>query len=208
MKNPFKIVHKFKNDNNRIQYITYIFIGSLIEEEVVKILESIKDKDFYDSLIFLNPKKRKILEETYGDKWFTFLFINKHISYSIKKINEQKKLKNKIIEIHGKDWYSKNIELNNKVVKDLFKKNVPFSFSTEFQNTLVSRNKIKSIKLKEDEDKSSESSSESKINEDFRTYQSGGDMMDDAMSEMRDDEKMINELEKKLVMMKKKKKLL
>ena len=59
MRNPFKIIHKFKNDNNRIQFLVYIFVGSLIDDEVVKILESIKDKDFYDTLIYINPKKEK-----------------------------------------------------------------------------------------------------------------------------------------------------
>ena len=196
MKNPFKIIHKFKNDNNRIQYLVYIFVGSHLDDEIIQILESIKDKDFYDTLIFINTKKRKILESVYGQNWYTFFFINDHVTYSIKKINENKKLQKKIIEIYGKDWYQQNIELQNNKVKSLFRKNIPFSFSTEFQNHLVSRNKIKSINLKEENESQSESNKD--IVDDFTTYQKGGMMMDDPMAIMMDDNKMINDIEKKL----------
>ena len=194
MKNPFKIVHKFKNNNSRIQYMVYIFIGSLIDNEIIKILESIEEKDFYDTLVFLNQKKRKLIENTYGEKWYTYFFINNHISYSIKKINEDKKLQKKIIENHGKEWYSKNIELKNNQVKELFKKNIPFSFSTDFQNTLVAKNKIKSVKLKEDPTDPQQKD----IIDDFTTYSQKGGMMDDAMEMMSDDNKMIDDLEKKI----------
>ena len=193
MRNPFKIIHKFKNDNNRIQFLVYIFVGSLIDDEVVKILESIKDKDFYDTLIYINPKKRKIIETTYGEKWYTYFFINEHLTYSIKKINDDKKLQKKVIESQGKEWYQKNIELKNASVKNLFKKNIPFSFSTDFQNHLVARNKIKSVKL--DEDETSKDSKD--VVDDFTTYQKGG-MMDDPMMQMMEDNKMISDLEKKL----------
>jgi len=88
MRNPFKIIHKFKNDNNRIQYLVYIFVGSQQDDEIIKILESIKNKDFYDTLLFINQKKRKMIENVYGNKWYTYFFINEHITYSIKKINE------------------------------------------------------------------------------------------------------------------------
>ena len=57
MKNPFKIIHKFKNNNSRIQYMIYIFIGSLISDEVQNILNSIVNKDFYDTLDELSRKR-------------------------------------------------------------------------------------------------------------------------------------------------------
>ena len=60
MKNPFKIIHKFKNNNNRIQYLTYIFVGSLVDDDVLKILESITEKDFFDAITQLNQKVEKL----------------------------------------------------------------------------------------------------------------------------------------------------
>ena len=195
MKNPFKIIHKFKNNNNRIQYLTYIFVGSLVDDDVLKILESITEKDFFDTITQLNQKKIKILEDYYGNKWYTYFFINDHIIYSIKKINEDKKLQKKVIDNLGKDWYTNNIELKNSQVRDLFKKNIPFSFSTDFQNYLVSRNKIKSVQLKDDDEQNIESKKDQI--EDFTTYQKGG-MMDDPMAMMMEDDKMIDDLEKKI----------
>ena len=41
---PIKIIHKYKNNNRRIQYIIYIFLGFIIDEELINILESIKKK--------------------------------------------------------------------------------------------------------------------------------------------------------------------
>ena len=76
MKNPFKIIHKFKNDNNKIQYLVYIFIGEHINKELKDILESISEKDFYDTLIYLTVKKRKSIEDIYGKKWYKFFFYN------------------------------------------------------------------------------------------------------------------------------------
>ena len=42
-KTPIKIIHKFKNNNRRIQYIQYIFIGS-IDDEIMNMLKLIKAK--------------------------------------------------------------------------------------------------------------------------------------------------------------------
>ena len=56
MKDPIKIIHKFKNNNNRIQYKVYIFIGSLLNDSLYNILNSIKNKDFFSTLKFLSKK--------------------------------------------------------------------------------------------------------------------------------------------------------
>ena len=70
MKDPIKIIHKFKNNNKTIQYKVYIFVGSLVPKEVMSILDSITDKDFYTTLntmtkaeyeVLENEKKRKLL---------------------------------------------------------------------------------------------------------------------------------------------------
>ena len=57
MDNPIKIIHKFKNNNRRNQYIMYIFVGSLIDNELENIFENIKDKSFYDTLNNLSKNK-------------------------------------------------------------------------------------------------------------------------------------------------------
>ena len=42
MNNPIKIIHKYKNDNRRVQYNYYIFVGSLVNQNVRKILLKIR----------------------------------------------------------------------------------------------------------------------------------------------------------------------
>ena len=43
MKNPIKIIHKFKNNNLRTQYKIFIFIGSQLEDNIMKILRIIEN---------------------------------------------------------------------------------------------------------------------------------------------------------------------
>ena len=164
MKDPIKIIHKFKNNNRRIQYKTYIFIGSLVDDYVLKILNSIKKRNFYESLIFLNKKQYKKLEEYYGKKWYTFFF-NKHHLQSQKEIIVKNSNKKKfIIKNYGKDWYS--FHINDRTVKK-----IQYSFSTNYYNYLKSKNKIKTKTVKKEMD--------------FRTY------FDDLTGGNDDDEKTI-----------------
>ena len=58
MNRPLKVIHKFKNNNRRTQYLQYIFIGSLLNENILVILESIKNKPFFDTLVFLGKNKK------------------------------------------------------------------------------------------------------------------------------------------------------
>ena len=93
MKNPYKIIHKFKNNNGRIQYMIYIFIGPLINEEIVKVFKNISNKDFYTTITTLSKSNFKLLEDTYGEKWYKLLFTLEHIGYSIKKVNLNSNMK-------------------------------------------------------------------------------------------------------------------
>ena len=147
MKNPYKIIHKFKNNNGRIQYQIYIFVGPLVEESIMKILNSFQKKDFYNTLITIAKSNIKLLEEVYGTKWYNNFFTLEHISHYIKKINLNSSMKNAIIGKLGKDWYESNININ---IKNLFEKKIPFSFSSNYQQLLLSRNKIKNITIKKD----------------------------------------------------------
>ena len=104
MKDPLKIIHKFKNNNRRIQYKIYIFIGSLVPNEVMNILELIKNKNFYDTLITLNSKQYKILEEFYGNKWYEKFFISYHINNSIKTIITSLTKKKELENHYSKEW--------------------------------------------------------------------------------------------------------
>ena len=38
MKNPYKIIHKFKNNNNSTQFKIFIFVGPMVDDNVMKAL--------------------------------------------------------------------------------------------------------------------------------------------------------------------------
>ena len=61
MRNPYKIIHKFKNNNGRIQYMIYIFVGPLVHEDLLKVFKNISNKDFYNTLITLSKSPMRVI---------------------------------------------------------------------------------------------------------------------------------------------------
>ena len=41
MKDPIKVIHRYKNKNRRNQFLVYIFVGNLVPDEIKKILNKI-----------------------------------------------------------------------------------------------------------------------------------------------------------------------
>ena len=80
MKNPYKIIHKFKNNNGRIQYQIYIFVGPLVDDDVMKALKSFQKKDFFNTMITISKQNLKLMEDAYGEKWYNYFFTLDHIS--------------------------------------------------------------------------------------------------------------------------------
>jgi hypothetical protein len=150
MKNPIKIIHKFKNSNRRTQYKIYIFVGSLVSNDILKILKSIEDKDFISSYQYLEKNMIVKLEEYYGLKWYEYFFTSYHINNQIEilknNINKKKILETKM----GKEWL-KNL-INEPIVKK-----VSYSYAASYYNYLLMRNKIKTQTRK--------------VEMDFRTYE-------------------------------------
>ena len=155
MKDPIKIIHKFKNNNRRIQYHIYIFVGSLVNEEILKILESIKNKDFYNTMINLSKKNYKLLEDYYGEYWYKFFFVNRHIKNQISNILKNNTKKKMIINKFGKDWFSKHFET-------IILSKIEFSFASNYYSYLLARKKIKTKTRK--------------VGMDFRTYKEQGSL--------------------------------
>ena len=147
--NPIKIIHKYKNNNRRIQYIIYIYIGSFIDEEIDNILESIKKKNLFDTFNTLSKTKIDKLESIYGPYWYQSFFNRYHINDQfiniIKNSNKLKILENKM----GKEWVNFHIDNSPKRKQD-------YSFASNYYDYLVARNKIKSHVRK--------------VELDFRTY--------------------------------------
>lgn len=145
MDNPIKIIHKFKNNNRRNQYITYIFVGSLIDTEIENIFENIKDKNFYDTLNNLAKNKIDLLEGKYGEYWYKFFFNKYHIKKQINDIVKNSNKKKILTSKFGKQWV--DLHLNTFSIKK-----TEYSFASNYYDYLVARNKIKTKVKKEDMD--------------------------------------------------------
>lgn len=175
---PIKIIHKFKNNNRRVQYIQYIYIGSNLDEEIMSILDNIKNKTFYDTFDILSKPKIEKLENYYGPKWYTSFFNRYHLAEQFNSIlknpNKKKTLENKM----GREWVNYHLS-------SILLKRVSYSFASTYYDYLIARNKIKT--------------SVRKVDVDFRTYniekvaaiEGGGDGEDDI-----DDEYMMSTEEK------------
>jgi hypothetical protein len=149
MKDPIKIIHKFKNNNKRIQYKNYIYIGPLVPNNIMKILESIKEKDFYTTLNTISQNDYNQLEKYYGEFWYEKFFISYHI-YSQRDTISNTNTKKRALETkYGKEWVSTHI------MEPPVKK-VSYSFASSYYNYLLMRNKIKTQTRK--------------VEMDFRTY--------------------------------------
>lgn len=149
MKDPIKIIHKFKNNNRRVQYKVYVFVGSLVPKDIMKILDSIIDKDFYTTLNTLSKTEYEELENFYGEFWYEKFFINYHIKSQRFNINSLATKKKSLENKYGKEWFNKHID-NPPIRK------VSYSFSAAYYNYLLMRNKIKTQTRK--------------VEMDFRTY--------------------------------------
>ena len=154
MNNPLKIIHKYKNNNRRIQYLLYILVGSQLSDDIINILNSIKNKTFYDSINLLSKKNLDLLQNFYGKYWYKKLFISVNLNSEINLIKKNTNNKQSIINKLGKEWYKIHID-------DKIEKKKKYSFADNYYDYLVARNKLK-VKSR-------------KVNIDFRTYmQKGG----------------------------------
>lgn len=125
MNDPIKIIWKYKNNHKRIQYNTYIFIGNLLPQKIIDILNKIADLKFYDTMILLDKSEHKKLEEFYGEEWYLKFFNVYHINSSIFMIRESPIQQSEIKDKFGDAWYEKHIKS-----KQLIEKKLIYSYET------------------------------------------------------------------------------
>lgn len=124
MDEPIKLIYKYKNNNGKQQYNIYIFIGKLVDEKVINILEKIKSLNLYDTLIQLTDIEIKNLEKIYKEYWYEKFFNNYHINHMKKKINETG-LKKNIIDKFGEEWYNFHF-----IERDLSSKKILYNYES------------------------------------------------------------------------------
>lgn len=125
MNDPIKIIWKYKNDNRRVQYNTYIFIGNQVPHDIQKSLDKIINLNFYDALITLNKTEHKKLEEFYGAEWYNKFYNTYHVHHSIQLVKESNTQKKELIDKFGDKWYEKHI-----TTKQLIDKKILYSYES------------------------------------------------------------------------------
>ena len=109
MDDPIKIIHKFKNNNGRVQYHMHIFVGSIVDESYISIFNKIKDATLISTLTLLTQKEIKTLTSKYGDYWYEFFFNNHHIRHSKELIKSTPEKSKELQKIFGGEWYEQHI---------------------------------------------------------------------------------------------------
>lgn len=140
--NPIKIIYKYKNNNNKIKYQIYIFIGD-VPQNIIKILNKIKTMSLLDVFLQLHIDDYKILENYYEKEWFKYFFTLYHIKYTIDIINKSEEYKKGIINKFGITFYENYLS-----IKKILTDNIIFSYETFTKNLL----KSKDTKYETDED--------------------------------------------------------
>lgn len=130
MNDPIKVIYKYKNDNNKIQYQYYIFVGPLIPQNLRKIFTKIEKLNFFTTIITLSDKEINQLEKFYGENWYSFFFLSEHLTFSIDSIVKSSQKRSDIISKFGKEWYDKHIS------KNIYIKRSEYSFGSTFEKNM------------------------------------------------------------------------
>jgi len=108
MDDPVKIIFKCKNNNRRVQYYMYIFVGNA-PKNIMKILKKIQDKQLYESLLTLSNEDIDKLEKFYGEFWYNKFFNTYHVNFSVDLMRKNKGQQSEIVKKMGKNWWEKHV---------------------------------------------------------------------------------------------------
>ena len=108
MDDPMKIIHKYKNNNKRIQYNIYIFLGDIIDETCMRVLKKIKDMDMYTALISLDERERNIIEKNYGAYWYEKFYNSYHISNTKETVSKNPSKLKELKTFYDNKWVTEH----------------------------------------------------------------------------------------------------
>ena len=127
---PYKVIYKYRNNNRKIQYNVYIFVGN----EGVKykdIFKKIENLDLYNTLLSLTLKDINILKSGYGERWFLYFFNKYHISYFVNTIEENKKMKKELLNKYDEQLIN---EIINEFKTTIIDKKQNYSYNEHILN--------------------------------------------------------------------------
>ena len=113
MQDPIKIIYKYNNNKRVTKYGIYIFVGKNINNDIENILNVIKNMSLIDTLLKLNEKQYKKMENEYGLFWYTKFFNTYHIAYCFEIIKKNNEYNKKIGEKYGNKWMQDHFDIYN-----------------------------------------------------------------------------------------------
>ncbi len=146
---PIKLIYKYKNNNRKSQYITYIFLGD-IGKKYESILKKIEKLSLYDSLITLSRDEELKLMKGFGELWMTKFFNIYHISSFVNKLDKKQDMKRELLKKYDKEWLDNFISnFKNEVI---FKKiNYSYSDLIKFQYKVKMGKKLEKVMLEKED---------------------------------------------------------
>ena len=148
MDDPMKIIHKYKNNNGRIQYHIHIFVGDIIGKKYKDVLNKIQNLDLYRALTELTIKELDLMTEKYGEHWYEKFFNSYHIEFTkeitIKNTVKMAELK----KMYGNEWIKTHFDNYKKRLEV-----VSYSYETRIKTLMERKNMERTLKKKiKDED--------------------------------------------------------
>lgn len=164
---PIKIIYKYKNINRKVQYLTYIYLGSL-GKKYEKILNKIENLNLFDTLLEITKEEEYKLIEGFGELWMIKFFNIYHISAFVNKLEDKPELKKKILKKYDEEWLEKFI---SKFKKEIVYKKVNYSFSdlVKFQYKIKMGKKLEKVLVEKEDIEELNFSYESKENKNLLT---------------------------------------
>ena len=144
---PIKVIWKYKNNNKRIHYNTYIFVGT-VPKDVNRVLDTIQEYTLYETFVKLSKQEYNIMEKFYGVYWYRSFFNTYHINAILLNIRENKIQKKEFLDKYGKDWVDTHID-NGVIIE----KKIIYSYESIIKNEVdrKTQKKERQIGLVDDE---------------------------------------------------------
>jgi hypothetical protein len=144
---PIKVIWKYKNNNRRIQYNTYIYVGT-VSRDVNRVLDIIQEYTLYETFAKLSRQDYNVMEKFYGTYWYRSFFNTYHINAILLNIRENKIQRKEMTEKYGKDWVT--IHIDNGIILE---KKILYSYESIIKSEVdrKTQKKERQVGLAEDE---------------------------------------------------------
>lgn len=143
MNDPIKVIHKYKNNNGRIQYHINIFLGDICNKKCMAVLDKIKNMNLFSALTEIPQSDIDILIKRYGEYWYEKFFNNYHINYiketTYKNASKMKNLRDR----YGKDWIDLHFVNYRKHLET-----ITYSYEAKMKQLIERANMDRTIKQK------------------------------------------------------------